>query len=98
MKALFRVLGSRAPHPAEKPLRDELLSIERLEERARALAARFTIDPHPRRAARNVLPRFEDNARVLRGAYITMADDVHRGEFVTPATEWLLDNFHLVAS
>ena len=27
-----------------------------------------------------------------------MADDVHRGAFVTPAAEWLLDNFHLVAS
>jgi cyclic beta-1,2-glucan synthetase len=82
----------------DKPLRDELLSIERLEERARALAARFTLDPNPRRASRNVLPRFDDNARVLREAYVTMADDVHRGEFVTPAAEWLLDNFHLVAS
>ena len=27
-----------------------------------------------------------------------MAEDVHRGAFVTPAAEWLLDNFHLVAS
>ncbi|MFH1265177.1 MAG: carbohydrate-binding protein, partial [Planctomycetota bacterium] len=98
LKALFGLFGRRAPHPAEKPLRDELLSIERLEERARALATRFTLNPNPRRAARNVLPRFEDNARVLREAYITMADDVHRGEFVTPAAEWLLDNFHLVAS
>ncbi len=35
---------------------------------------------------------------MLREAYVTMADDVHRGEFVTPAAEWLLDNFHLVAS
>ncbi len=98
MKASFGLLGSRAPRRAEKPLRDELLSIERLEERARALAARFTLDPNPRRASRNVLPRFDDNARVLREAYLTMADDVHRGEFVTPAAEWLLDNFHLVAS
>ena len=98
MKPLSRLLGSRAPHPAEKPLRDELLSIERLEERARGLAAKFTLEPNPRRAARNVLPRLEDNARVLREAYLTMADDVHRGEFVTPAAEWLLDNFHLVAS
>ena len=98
MKALFRRLGGRAAHPAEGPLRDELLSIERLEERARALAARFTLHPNPRRAARNILPRFEDNARVLREAYIAMADDVHRGAFVTPAAEWLLDNFHLVAS
>ena len=97
-KALDRSLGFRARHPAEKPLRDELLSIERLEERARALAAMFTLDPNPRRSARNVLPRFEDNSRVLRQAYIIMADDVHRGGAVPPAAEWLLDNFHLVAS
>ncbi|HET7295445.1 MAG TPA: glucoamylase family protein, partial [Vicinamibacteria bacterium] len=94
MRTPFR----RTPTLAEKPLRDELQSIERLEERARALAARFTLDPKPRRASRNVLPRFADNARVLRGAYVVMAEDVHRGEFVTPAAEWLLDNFHLVAS
>lgn len=35
---------------------------------------------------------------MLREAYLTMAEDVHRGEFVTPAAEWLLDNYHLVAS
>jgi len=98
LKTLFRLLARRARHPAEKPLRDELLSIERLEERAKALAAKFTLNPNPRRAARNVLPRFEDNARVLREAYLIMADDVHRGEFITAAAEWLLDNFHLVAS
>src|SRR5687768_9698645 len=98
MNGMLRLLRPR-PRPApEKPLRDELLSIERLEERAKALAARFTLDPNPRRVARNVLPRFDDNARVLRAAYVTMADDVHRGAFVTPAAEWLLDNFHLVAS
>src|SRR4029079_13799154 len=37
------------PTTAEKPLRDELLSIEGLEERALALAASFTIDPDHRR-------------------------------------------------
>ena len=42
------------PAPVEKPLRDELLSIERLEERALALAASFTIDPNPRRRARKL--------------------------------------------
>ena len=98
MRSLFDLLGNRAPPVVEKPLRDELLSIERLEERARALAARFTLDPDPRRASRNVLPRFDDNARVLRAAYVSMAEDVHRGEFVSPAAEWILDNYHLVAS
>ncbi|MBS1109129.1 MAG: glycosyltransferase 36, partial [Anaeromyxobacteraceae bacterium] len=79
------------------PFRDELLSIERLEERARALAARFTVDPS-RRMARSVFPRFDDNALVLRQAYRALAADVHRGEFVTPAGEWILDNYHLVDS
>ncbi len=80
------------------PLRDELLSIERLEERAAALAARFTVDPGSRRVSRSLFPRFEDNARVLRDAYRALGDDAHRGDFVTPAGEWLLDNYHLVAS
>src|SRR5512141_2918688 len=91
-------LWRRRARVAEKPLRDELLSIERLEERAKALAARLTVDPTPRRNARDVFPRFAENERVLREAYLTMADDVHRGEFITPAAEWLLDNYHLVAS
>ena len=91
-------LWNRRPSPAEKPLRDELLSIERLEERALALAASFTIDPNPRRRARNIFPRFDDNVRVLRGAYRTLANDVRTGQFVASAAEWLLDNFHLVAA
>ena len=87
-----------AESAAERPLRDELLTIERLEERARALAALFTVDPSTRHPPRSVYPRFEDNARTLRGAYRGLADDAHRGEYVTPAGEWLLDNYHLVAS
>src|SRR5438034_2632940 len=33
---------------------------------------------------------------MLRKAYRVLADDVHGGEFVPPAAEWLLDNFHLI--
>ena len=86
------------PYPSDKfkPLRDELLSIERLEERSRSLAARFTVDATPRWAARSVFPRFADNVRVLRLAYCTLTDDAHAGAFVTPAEEWLLDNFHVI--
>jgi cyclic beta-1,2-glucan synthetase len=82
----------------EKPLRDELLSVERLEERAKSLAARLIVDPTPRLGTRDLFPRLSSNARVLREAYLTMATDVRRAEFVTPAAEWLLDNYHLVAS
>jgi cyclic beta-1,2-glucan synthetase len=80
-----------------KPFREEPLSSERLEERALALAANFTIDPR-RRGALSIYPRLRDNARVLAHAYRTLAEDVRHGAFVTPATEWFLDNFHLVSS
>ncbi len=98
MTSLFRRLWPAAAPAADKPFRDELLSIERLEERALALAARFTIDPSPRRRARNIFPRFDDNVRVLRAAYRMLAGDVRSGQPITAAAEWLLDNFHLVAS
>ncbi|HMC76201.1 MAG TPA: hypothetical protein VKH34_03685, partial [Vicinamibacterales bacterium] len=88
----------RAPPAPRKPLRDELLSAERLEERALALAAILTVDPNPRHRPRDTYPRFEDNVRVLRGAYRTLADDVRSGVFVAPAADWLLDNFHLIAA
>jgi cyclic beta-1,2-glucan synthetase len=93
---LFQRVWRATPPAQDKPFRDELLSIERLEERALALAASFTVDPSPRRRARNIFPRFDDNARVLRNAYRTLADDVRTGQFITAAAEWLLDNFHLV--
>jgi cyclic beta-1,2-glucan synthetase len=35
---------------------------------------------------------------MLSHAYRTLAEDVRHGAFVTPATEWFLDNFHLIAS
>ena len=98
MSGFLRPLWQTTAPSPEKPFRDELLSIERLEERALALAASFTIDPNPRRRARNIFPRFDDNTRVLRRAYRALADDVRTGQFVTAAAEWLLDNFHLVAS
>ncbi len=84
--------------PAAAPFRDQLLSIEGLDDRALALAAGLTLDPNPRHRARDTRPRFKDNVRVLRQAYGTLAEDVRAGRFVGPAAEWLLDNFHLVTS
>jgi cyclic beta-1,2-glucan synthetase len=98
LSSWFLAGGDRRAPAVEKPLRDELLSIERLEERAHALAARFTVDPGASSAARTLFRRFEENARGLRAAYRALSADAHRGEFVTPAGEWLLDNYHLVAA
>jgi len=80
------------------PLHGELLGVERLEERARALAAGFTLARNPQRGPPRLLRRLSEHARVLRHAYRILAGDVRRGEPVSPAAEWLLDNFHMVES
>ena len=81
----------------EKPLRDELMSIERLEQRAKSLAAMLTVTPTQRRV-KPLYPRLNENARVLRAAYNTLAADVHQELLITPPAEWLLDHFPLVTA
>ena len=65
---LFLHTWSIDDRAGNKPFREEPLSSERLEERALALAANFTIDPR-RRRARSIYPRLRDNERVLAHAY-----------------------------
>jgi cyclic beta-1,2-glucan synthetase len=75
--------------------RIELLGIERLEEHARRLAALFTVGRRPHNRRRAHLHRLSDNMRALRETYRALAGDASRGEPASPATEWLLDNFHV---
>ncbi|MFN7987339.1 MAG: glucoamylase family protein [Thermoanaerobaculia bacterium] len=95
---MWRSLFGRRRVGESVPLRGELLSLESLEERAKTLAAVFTLSRESRRTGYDVLPRLDANLRFLREAYRLLADDVHRGVAVPPAAEWLLDNFHLVES
>ncbi len=78
------------------PLDGELLGLPHLEERARARAGEFTLSRNPRRGAQRPLKGLASDRRVLRKAYRLLSGDAHRGEAITPATDWLLDNFHLI--
>ena len=60
------------------PLHGELLGVERLEERARALAAEFTLSRNPRRGPPRLLRRLSDDGRLLRQAYSVLVSDVRR--------------------
>jgi cyclic beta-1,2-glucan synthetase len=81
--------------PWEAPIRAELFGIERLEEHAESLAAAQRILEEPSRG-KKLLPRVRDNAQVLLAAYRDIADTVREKSEITPAAEWLLDNFHIV--
>ena len=79
----------------DEPIRAELYSVERLEQFAAALAAGQTETAQPKKF-RQLLPRLEDNGRVLVAAYRNLSDAIRRERVISPAAEWLVDNFHIV--
>ncbi|MGD9841641.1 MAG: glucoamylase family protein, partial [Steroidobacteraceae bacterium] len=80
---------------SDQLLRAELFSIERLEQHATTLAMAQTVAS--KRVARHSLQaRLRNNEAVLLAAYRTIAVAVGEGRPVTPAAEWLIDNYHLV--
>jgi hypothetical protein len=61
MEAKWRSIFSRRRGAEAAPLRGEVLSLESLEERAKTLAAAFTLARNPRMGRHHVLPRLADN-------------------------------------
>lgn len=84
-----------APWDDHEVIRSELFSRERFEEHAVSLA-----DGHilVRRAPRvvNLLDRLEDDSRALARAQKSISASLAAGQPITPAAEWLVDNFHTV--
>src|SRR6266403_3911736 len=80
---------------ADLPIREELYSIERLEQYALALAAEHQIAEKPQRVSL-LLPRLEENGRKLVAAYQALAESIRAEHVISPAAEWLVDNFHIV--
>ena len=87
--------AAAAPSHVEEPIRAELFGAERLAQHAETLAAADRITEKPIRG-RDLLPRVRENGRVLLNAYHSTAETVREKSEITPAAEWLLDNFHVV--
>ena len=82
------------PPDTAEPIRSELFSAERLEQHAETLAAAQRVTAL-RRADRRLAKRLADNGRVLLEAYRGVEQAVRDERPITPADEWLLDNFYL---
>ena len=95
---LRRVL--RGPPPAspwnsDELIREELFSMERLEQHASSLARAQAVTAKPLER-RSLNRRLNDNDSILLAAYRAIAATVGEGHAVTPAAEWLIDNYHLM--
>lgn len=77
----------------EPPLRAELFSVEQLARHAQGLAATHQVET--RNGPNGLLGRLTENEEVLR-SFNRATQAVDRSQRVTPAAEWLLDNFYLI--
>lgn len=87
----------RVPTPAEfaEPILSDVFSVERLEQHARSLAEAQTVTDSPRRG-HSIQRRVADNGRVLVESYRALAQAIKDERAITPAAEWLVDNFPIV--
>src|SRR6202453_1211641 len=83
------------PGEPEEPIRAELFSPERLEQHGESLAAAQTVST-PIDAGRPLIPRVLENGRVLLEYYRSTAEAIQQDQTITPAAEWLVDNFYIV--
>ncbi|HLE13092.1 MAG: hypothetical protein A2504_12405 [Bdellovibrionales bacterium RIFOXYD12_FULL_39_22] len=77
------------------PIRSEHFSAASLERHGVSLALAQKISPNPCRGI-NLANRVEQNKLVLIEAYRQITTSVDELRAITPAAEWLIDNFHLV--
>ncbi len=79
---------------AEPPLRSELFSADQMEEHGRYLAESHVLTTRP--APDQLLPRLAVNEEILQQVFEQLTEAVTAGRRVTPAGDWLLDNFYLI--
>ncbi|HKN58651.1 MAG TPA: hypothetical protein VJV97_07345, partial [Gemmatimonadaceae bacterium] len=79
------------------PIRGEVLGFERLGERARAVARGHHLLPaQKQRGSGPLLLRLDDTKDVLDRVYHELNSGAERGLDISPAGDWLLDNFYIV--
>lgn len=92
---LLREILDTSAGPPQPPIRAEIFGLERFAQHGRSLA-----DSHRDVAIQSrsptFTPRLRDNIRVLSAAHRYIGRQARSGYDISPAAEWLLDNFHLI--
>jgi len=85
-----RVRGTR-----KEPIRAETFSVARLELHAESLARAQEVATNAKLSL-ELGPQISENIQILEQTYaaVILAVESHRA--ITPAAEWLIDNFHVV--
>ncbi len=92
---LRQILARRSPMAEEAPLRAELLSADQMERYGKTLAGMHRLATG--RSRDQLLPRLAANETVLGTACKQLTKVAAGSDRISPAGEWLLDNFHLIS-
>ncbi len=85
--------GARGP--VAPPIRAEIFGLQRFAQHGRSLGETHRAELAQAQAA-TFFPRLRSNIRVLREAHRYIGVQASTGYDISPAAEWLLDNFHLI--
>jgi len=94
MRAFFQIGEAKLSYSNEEPLREELFSFSQMERFGKSLAAKHKLSTKP--AKDRLLKRLADNEMILQEVRKLLTDSIKRKYQLTPAGEWLIDNFYLI--
>ncbi len=94
MRGLFQTKNSKLSYQNEEPLRAELFSSDQMERFGKALAGIHKLSTKPSKD--HLLKRLSNNEILLSEVRKLLADSIKRKYQITPAGEWLIDNFYLI--
>ena len=84
----LRYINERAP------LRAEIFTREELEQHAVTIAKRHELIYN--QTSEQLLERLADNEHILLEVYALLSDNLKQNNRISPAAEWLVDNFYLI--
>lgn len=93
-RGLARLLDPAAGVVAT-PIRAEIFGPQRFAQHGRSLGLTHRAERPGMRSA-TFFPRLRDNVRMLRQAHAVIGTQAAAGYDISPAAQWLLDNFHLI--
>src|SRR4051812_15942245 len=94
LRNFFLVNTSNQSYLHEEPLRAELFSSDQMERFGVTLAGTHKLSERP--AQDHLLKRLANNEIVLHEVRKLISDSIKNKNQITPAAEWLIDNFYLV--
>ncbi|MFL5738833.1 MAG: GH36-type glycosyl hydrolase domain-containing protein [Flavisolibacter sp.] len=78
----------------EEPFRSELYSSDQMDRHGKAVARSHKLQK--RHTNEKLLKRLESNEKTLLEVRNLLVESIRSGKTITPASEWLLDNFYLI--